>query len=419
MTASNTLLTPSVIAKEMLTLLDNNLVLGSLVSRAYESDFDKKVNGYKVGATVEVDRPVRYTTRTTMTANPQNSISSTVGIVVNQVTGVDLQFNTTDLTLNVSRFSEKYLKSAALQMANDVDRAVAGLFSSVWNYVGTPGTTISTIAGFNKGPQRLDEMAVPKGNRVGYLAPVDNYGLISNLTGLFVQGINKTALEKAKLPTISGCDLYDSQNVALHTNGPWTGLTSGAAAINGATQATSFTGGKDYNNSQNLLIKGFTASQTGVAAVGDVFTIANVFAVNPVSKQVLPYLQQFTIIGGTLNSDSSGHMTVVCSPQLIISGAYQTVSADVADNAVVQFLGTASTGYNQNLIFDRDAFALCTVPLALHDGMVNPSRETHKGLSIRVVPYYDGANDLGNWRMDVLYGVKAIYPDLATRIAGT
>jgi len=62
---------------------------------------------------------------------------------------------------------------------------------------------------------------------------------------------------------------------------------------------------------------------------------------------------------------------------------------------------------------------LCCVPMAIQEGMVNPARESYKGLSVRVVPYYDGVNDLGNWRLDILYGVKAIYPDLATRLSGT
>jgi hypothetical protein len=415
MTASNTLITPSIIAKEALRLLDNNLVLGTLVNRAYEDEYARKVNGFKVGATVQVDRPVRYTVRNGATANPQNSISSTVDIVVNKQKGVDLQFNTQDLTLNVSRFSEKYMKSAMTQLANQVDVDIAALYSSVWNWVGTPGVTLTTIAGFLKGPQRLDEMAVPVGERVGFLAPVDRYGLVGNITGLYVQGDNKKALEEARLPPIGGVDVYDSQNVQVFT----TGTHAGTPLINGSTQATAFTGGSNYTNSQALNLKGFTASQTGVMAVGDVFTIANVYAVNPVTKQVLPYLQQFTVVGGTLNSDGSGHCSPTVSPQLIASGAYQTVSVDVTDGEAVTFLGSASTGYNQNMIFHRDAFALCCVPMAIQEGMVNPARESYKGLSVRVVPYYDGTNDLGNWRLDILYGVAAVYPDLATRLSGT
>src|SRR3974390_1086439 len=132
MTATNTLITPSVIAKEALRLLDNNLVLGTLVNRAYEDEYARKVNGFKIGSTVQVDRPVRYIVRNGAIASVQNSMSSTVDIVVNIQQGVDLQFSTTDLTLNVSRFSEKYMKSAMIQLANKVDQAIAALYSNLW-----------------------------------------------------------------------------------------------------------------------------------------------------------------------------------------------------------------------------------------------------------------------------------------------
>jgi hypothetical protein len=36
-----------------------------------------------------------------------------------------------------------------------------------------------------------------------------------------------------------------------------------------------------------------------------------------------------------------------------------------------------------------------------------------------VIPYYDGSADVSNYRLDVLFGVKAIQPHLATRISGT
>jgi hypothetical protein len=35
-----------------------------------------------------------------------------------------------------------------------------------------------------------------------------------------------------------------------------------------------------------------------------------------------------------------------------------------------------------------------------------------------VIPYYDGTNDISNWRLDVLYGVKTLDPRLACRIGG-
>jgi hypothetical protein len=38
---------------------------------------------------------------------------------------------------------------------------------------------------------------------------------------------------------------------------------------------------------------------------------------------------------------------------------------------------------------------------------------------VRVIPYYDGPNDVSNWRLDVLYGVKTVDRRLATRLSGS
>ena len=50
------------------------------------------------------------------------------------------------------------------------------------------------------------------------------------------------------------------------------------------------------------------------------------------------------------------------------------------------------------------------------DGAVNVVRKSYKGLSVRMIPYYDGTNDISNWRLDILYGVKCLDPRLAVRL---
>ena len=148
------------------------------------------------------------------------------------------------------------------------------------------------------------------------------------------------------------------------------------------------------------------------------FTIAGIYAVNPVTKATLAFLQQF-VVQTAATADGSGNLSVDIAPEIITSGAFQTVSAaPVAGNAVT-WLGTASTGYLQNLVFHKNAFGLVVVPMVRPPGAVQVGRESYKGLSVRVVPYYDGTNDVSQWRLDVLYGVKCIDPRLATRLSGT
>jgi P22 coat protein - gene protein 5 len=142
---------------------------------------------------------------------------------------------------------------------------------------------------------------------------------------------------------------------------------------------------------------------------------AGVHEVNPVTKARLAQLKQFRVVSYASNS-------LVFSPALIWSGAFQngeSVGQTDLNTLALTAVGTASTVYPQNLLFHRNAFALAMVPMEKPAGAVDVARKTYKGLSVRVVPYYDGVNDVSNYRLDVLFGVKAIDPRLAVRISGT
>jgi hypothetical protein len=410
---ASTLLTPSIIAKEGLMQLDNNLVAANMVYRAYESEFGEA----KIGDTLTIRKPVKYAVRTGAVAQMQDAVEGKVQLKIDTQRGVDLRFPTKDLTLSIDRFSERYLKHPMVALANQVDLDILSMHKYVWNWVGTPGQTLSGYKPFIKGPQRLDEMAVPT-PRAACLSPSDFYGMASSFTGLYMQDVAKTALEKSKLPMVGNTDCYASQNVINYTVGSHTGtlVISSTASANGVTNTgvTTYLAAKDTNQTA-ILVDGLTAGAT--LNQGDVFTVAGVYAVNPVTRQVLPYLQQFVVnalVTGTGTADA-----VTISPAIIVSGQYQTVSAAPAQNAAITFMGDPGASYPQNLVFHENAFALCMVPMELPEGAVKKARQSYKGLSIRVICDYDIVNDINMWRLDILYGVKPIYPDLATRLSGS
>jgi hypothetical protein len=135
------------------------------------------------------------------------------------------------------------------------------------------------------------------------------------------------------------------------------------------------------------------------------------------SGAALPDLRRFVITAD--NTDTGADMTVAVSPSVVSSGAYQTVDAVPANNAPITFVGTESTAYTQNLVFHPNAFALVTVPIELPSGVWG-ARESDPdlGLSIRVVKQYDIDADEEIIRLDVLYGTKTLYPELAVRLWG-
>jgi hypothetical protein len=213
---------------------------------------------------------------------------------------------------------------------------------------------------------------------------------------------------------VGGVDLYMSQNTPTHT----VGVATGTPLVNGGSQNVTYTASRD-TYTQTLNTDGWTNSTTGILKAGDVFTIDGVFAVNTVTKEKLPFLRQFVVKADADSGASTGPAALTISPPIITSGAQQTVDAAPADNAAITVVGTGGTEYRQNMTFHKNAFALAMVPLVMPAGATGGSRQSYKGLSVRVQPYYDGTNDVSAWRLDMLYGVKAIDPRLAHRVSGT
>jgi hypothetical protein len=240
---SNIVLTNTIIAKEALMLLENNLVLGNLVYRGYEDEFNKQVNGYTPGATVTIRKPARYTLRTGATMAVQDSTEGTTSLSVDTQLGVDVGgWTSADRTLSIPEFSKRFLQSAMITIAQGVDAQIATLYKDVWNWVGTPGTALTSYAGFAKAPQRLDEMAVPDdGDRNCVLNPADKWGLVGSVSGLYIQDKANSALTKAKLPMLGNVESYMSQNSPQHTTGTRDDTTP---TVNG-DQSTTYAASKD------------------------------------------------------------------------------------------------------------------------------------------------------------------------------
>jgi hypothetical protein len=409
---ANTTLSASIVAKAAVGILENELVMANAVYRGYEDEFSKKINGYTVGDTITVRKPTDFTVRNTITASAQDVTEAKLSIQVNQIAGVDFAFTSQQLTLNIGELSERVIRPAMIQIANQIDQQVMSLYKDIPQWVGTPGTLVQSFAGFAKGAQNMDQRSVPMGGRSAVLAPADFWALAGSQTALFSQAINNKSYREGEIGKIGGIDTFMSQNAPTFTTGPM----GGTPLINGAAQNTTYdtTGA----NTQTLITDGWTAAAAARVVAGDVFTIAGVFDVNPVTKATLPFLKQF-VVKSNGSSDAGGNLTLTIAPQIITTGAFQTVSAAPADNAALTFVGTANTSYTNNLFFDRNAFALVTVPMVKPPGAVECSRMSKNGISVRVIPFYDGTNDKSTWRLDVLYGTKTIDPRLAVRVSGT
>jgi len=408
---ANTLLTPKVYANVMLKLLKNNLVMGKLVTTQFKNEFKK------IGNTVYVKRPPEFTVRTGAIAQVQNVTEGEIPVVIDKQKGIDIQFSSIEETLTVAELLRSEIMNAeAAQLAQQIDSDLMAATLEFPSWVGTPGQTINSATDFFAAPQRLDELAVPQTDRNGVMSPADFWALAGNFTGLYAQrDIATEALERARIPLIGSVQPYMTQSVVNLTVG--TRAASGAATVNGNNQNVTYASISANDYKQTFLVKTLTAGHTIKA--GEVFTIANVYAVNPRTKAVLPYLAQFVnLVDAT--ADGGGLATLTIANPIITSGAYQTVNAAPVDGAAITWLGTASTAYPQNAVFHKSAIALVFAKLIMpYSGEASYATDPETGVSVRYWRTSDGTNDLHLHRWDVLYGVKTVDRRLGTRISGT
>jgi hypothetical protein len=408
---ANAPLTTDIVAKEAVTILENECVMGKLVHRGYEDEFDS-VNGYQPGGQIRIKRPTDFTVRDGSTASIQDVVEGSLLFDIDKMKGIDFQFTSTELTLDIKELSDRVIKPAMIQLANQIDLDCMALYDDVWNWVGTPGQTINSFPDFAKAPERMDNTSVPQDMRSAVLSPTDHWAVAGSATALYMQTIAQDAYRKGRIGSLGGVDTYMSQNIPT--------LTAGSRTQTGLVNASQSTTWADTKTTGTMSLATDGWGTTTTIKAGEVFTIAGVYAVNPVTKATLDFLQPFVVRADAASTGAGGGTaTLIISPPIISAGAFKTVSAAPADNATITIMGTASTVYPQNLAFHKNAFGLVVAPLAKQPGAVDVARKSHKGYSVRITPYYNGSNDISSWRLDVLYGVKTLDARLATRLSGT
>lgn len=397
--SSQTLLTPTIITKESLVILEANLVAANRVNRKFENQF------VKIGNALTIRKPNRYTVASGAGLQVQNIAEPSVSITINQQKHVDFQFTSQDLTLTVEEFSERYLKPAMAALANQIDFDVLTNTLSFSNYVGTP--TI-TPAAFSTSVQlvgrRMDENLAPQDNRTLVLNAAAYWQLAGGQVGLFVMPTAKDALVKGYLATLGNYEIYMDQNVQ---NGPTNQHNTSIAMVVTSAQG----------NGASTSMFGGTATET--LGIGEVFTVAGVFNVNPQSRQTTGVLKNFVVTA--TSAPTSSTWSVQFQPALVTSGPYQNATGPMSTGSAITWLtGTTSAQINtpQNVSFCRDAIGLVMVPMEIPQGVDFAARETYRNISMRVIRAYDINNDVFPTRVDVLYGTTVYYDELAVRLGG-
>ena len=397
---ANTLLTISMITREALRVLENNLTFTKGVNRQYDDRFG--VEGAKIGTVLNVRKPPRYVGRTGTAISIEDATETQVAVTLDTQFGVDITFTSEDLALKIDDFSKRFISPAVATVANKIDHAGLGLYKSVYNSVGTPVTVPNALLTYLQAGVKLDNNSAPMdGQRSICITPIMQATIVDALKGLFQQSTAiASQYRRGQMGTAIGLDWFMDQNCATHT----IGAHGGTPLVNGASQTGA-----------SLVTDGWTAS-TAVLKEGDVITLAGVNAVNPQSRESTGVLRQF-VVTANVTSDGSGNATIAISPSITTGTGFQTVTGSPADNAAITVSGAASATARVGLAHHPDAFTLVTADLPVPNGtdMAARANDPDSGLSIRLVRDYDITTDLFPCRLDVLYGWAALRPELAVR----
>lgn len=416
---SNTNKVIDMIAKEGLAIAHEKATFISTVNRQFDDSYGK--NGEKIGASLRVREPNQYVRRQgSRVMDVQDQNESTQTIVMATQDGVDMRFNSAELLLDVDnpsdvkRFSERYIEPAMSSLVSGIDGdCIIQATKDTYNTVGTAGTVVGSsnndITALSNARARLNQGLAPKDmNRALQIDSVTMGAIVNANKGLFMPDNQiKKAFTEGFYGRSAMADFYENERTWSMSNGSdVTGTTDAAALVTD--------GGS--------IVDIHTTIAVSAQVVGQVFTIAGVYACHPETKQSFGYLQQFTITG-------IGATTTTVSPAIFIGVSPNTAAKQNVckvdgtklaltdfNSQTLTFVGAVNTSYRQSLMYHKDAFAFVSANLPVMDDAAKCVVRNLDGLSMRVWMASDIRNDELLVRLDVLYGFKTFRPAWSCRL---
>lgn len=392
--ATNSLLTPDMITREALRVLHQKLNFVGNIDRQYDNSFANE--GAKIGDTLRIRKPNRYVAADGATFAARNTNEESVSLPVTKQKHVGMEFTSKDLTLDIDDFSTRIIEPAMAVLASTVEADALTMTRDVYNQVGTPGST-PTLKTFLEGRKKLNDNLAPMAQRCALVNTQTSVDIVDSVKGLF-QDSKEIAKQyrEGMMGRSAGFDWYENTLIEQQAMGAGASYRLNGTTAEGASSLTVDTG-------------------TGSLSKGQKFTIEGVFEVHPETKATTNRLKQFTVT----EDYGSTTTTIAISPAVYASATdgRKNVGSLPADNAQITLLGTASTAYDQNVVFQKDAFTFATADLVLPKGLDFASRQTYDGISLRIIRDYDLTNDQIQTRCDILYGFVAQRPELASIVA--
>lgn len=332
----------------------------------------------------------------------------------------NVPFNMNAVELNDPLQRDRIALAAVQQLSAIVDSTVATQVAKRGSIFIKNGAAITTYAHVAQCEEQMSIRDVPiMAARTIIMNPADYNSVAGDLADRDAPptGVSLTAFERSKIPRIATFDSFKANFMPTQV------LTTAASyLIDGANQdhdplAVDGNGNNVDNRTQTLDI------DTGSNAVneGDAFTIADVFAVSAIHKNVTSELQTFRIVS---TASGSGTHTVTITPAIITrtgnGGAqanidYENCSQIPADGAAITFLNLTAS-QPSNIFFMNDAVEIVHGSLATMDldgaGVSTMRESTDSGIEILFAKGSDIRNLGTEYRLTMWMAANVLVPEM-------
>ena len=397
-----------IIAKAASKEFADNLQFCKSIAKADASDYQGK-NGYSAGDTLFISQPMRSTPTSNFdqTSSIQDIVEPKVPLPLDIISSSAFAVDTEEFASEIALGSlmKRVILPAVKDMAHDFENKVLTKATlNVANHVGTPGSTTFDTDTILAARDLMGKNLAPRDdNRYFLFDGTAGRKAVNARKGLFQSSEEISKQYKQGFVGIAdGYKWLESEMAISHTNG--TDVTG--VQVN-ATLST--------EGAASMVVKG-VANPGGTFTRGQVFTIAGVYAVHPVTKKQYPFLQQFTVLADVAGA-AAATRTVTFAPAIHTTGSLQNVSKFPTEDDNLVFVGTASETATQNLAFHKNAFRLATVPLVMPKKAEFASQHNYQGMNIAVVYDWDQLKRRMILRLDMLGALAIERPEWSCRLS--
>lgn len=369
---ANSFITIKDFARAALPRLIDHLVFPNLIYKDFSDDFA----GMK-GDTIQVRRPIVLEARDFDAENgvqTQDIVESSVDVTLDKIATVDVGIEALQGATSVDDLTRVFIDPAAEALAAKINADGLELYKDVYAVCGEAGETPSTLKVMADARKTLNQNKAPvSGRNAVWDAEADAaFTAIDAIIHAEKSGSTQ-ALREGSIGRVMGMDHYMSQSVRFHESGV-------TAAENVKLSAAVSAGAKKLSLTASSL--------TGKLVPGDLLRING---------------KTYAVTQASAAAASNAIANVQVTPAL----------PQLAVNTPV----TLIPSHRANLAFHPMAFAFVTRPLTAPAG-VESYVTNYNGISLRVVRGYDMQHKREMLSMDVLYGFKTLYPELAVRVLG-